>query len=58
MGCKDAVLPEPLMKNHTVNCLTYEGNTRQPHRDSLCFFSAPAPHLHGNQRLEDETSNF
>ena len=23
MGCKDAVLPESLMKNDTVNCLTY-----------------------------------
>ena len=24
MGCKDAVLPESLLKNHTVNCLAYE----------------------------------
>ena len=24
MGCKDAVLPEPPLKNHTVNILTYE----------------------------------
>ena len=24
MGCKDAVLPESLLKNHTVNCLTFE----------------------------------
>ena len=24
MGCKDAVLPEPLLKNRTVNCLTFE----------------------------------
>ena len=24
MGCKDAVLPESLSKNHTVNCLTFE----------------------------------
>ena len=28
MGCKDAVLPESLLKNHTVNCLTFEKNTR------------------------------
>ena len=24
MGCKNAVLPEPLLKNYTINCLTYE----------------------------------
>ena len=30
MGCKDTVLPEPLLKNHNVNCLTFERNTRQP----------------------------
>ena len=24
MGCKDTVLPEPLLKNHNVNCLTFE----------------------------------
>ena len=23
MGCKDTVLPEPLLKNHNVNCLTF-----------------------------------
>ena len=30
MGCKEAVLSEPLLKNRTVNCLTFEQNTRQP----------------------------
>ena len=30
MACKHAVLPEPLLKNHTINCLTFEENTRQP----------------------------
>ena len=24
MGCKDFVLPEPLLKNRNVNCLTFE----------------------------------
>ena len=56
MGCKNAVLPEPLLKNHTINCLTFEENTRQPYNDNLCLFCAPALHLHGNQRLEEETS--
>ena len=58
MGCKNAVLPEPLLKNHTINCLTYEENTRQPYNDNLCLFRALALHLHGTQRLEVETSKL
>ena len=58
MGCKDAVLPEPFLKNHTVNCLTYEQNTKKPYNDNLCLFRALALHLHGNERLEEETSKL
>ena len=58
MGCKDAVLPNPLLKNHTINCFTYEENTRQPYNDNLCLFRALAVHLHGTQRLEEETSKI
>ena len=58
MGCKNAVLPEPLLKNQTINCLTYEENTRQPYNDNLCLFRALAFQLHGNQRLEEETSKL
>ena len=58
MGCKDAVLPESLLKNHTVNCLTYEQNTKKPYKDNLSLFRALALHLHGNERHEEETSNF
>ena len=54
-GCKDAVLHEPLLKNHTVNCLTYEQNTKKPYKDNLCLFRALALHLHGNERLEERT---
>ena len=47
------------MKNHKVNCLTFERNTRQPYNDSLCLFRALALYLHGNEKLEEETSkNF
>ena len=56
MGCKDVVLPESLVKNHSVNCLTYEQNTKKPYEDNLCLFRELALHLHGNQRLEEETS--
>ena len=58
MGCKNAVLPDPLHKNHTINCLTFEENTRQPYNDNLCLFRALALHMHGNQRLEEETSKL
>ena len=58
MGCKDTVLPEPLLKNHNVNCLTYEKNTLQPYNDNLCLFRALALHLHGKKKLEEETSKI
>ena len=58
MGCEDAFLPEPLMRNGTINCLTSEKNTRQPYNDNLCLFRALAFHIHGNQRLEEETSKL
>ena len=54
IGCKNAVLSEPMLKNHIINCLTFEENTRQPNNDNLCLFLALQ--MHGNQRLEDETS--
>ena len=55
MGCKDTVLPEPLLRNGNVNCLTYEKNTLQPYNDNFCLFRALALHLHGNKKLEEET---
>ena len=58
MGCKDAVLPDSLLKNHTVDCLTYEQNSKKSHKDNLCLFRALALHLHGNERLEEETSKL
>ena len=49
MGCKNAVSPEPRLKNHTINCLMFEENMRQPLNDNLCLFRALALHMHGNQ---------
>ena len=54
----DAVLPEPLLNNCTINCLTFEENTRQPYNDNVSFFRASALHWHGNQRLEEKTSEI
>ena len=58
VGCKDTVLPEPLLKNQNVNCLSFERNKRQPYKDNLCLFTALALHLHGNKKLEEETSKI
>ena len=58
MGCKDSVLPEPLLKNQNVNCLIFEKSTRKPYNDNLCLFRAVALHLFGNERLEEKTSKF
>ena len=46
------------MRSGTINCLTYEENTRQRYNDKLCLFRALALHLHGTQRLEEETSKI
>ena len=59
MGCKDTVLLEPLLRICNVNCLIFQRNTRQPYNDNLSLFRALALHLHGNEKLEGETSkNF
>ena len=55
MGCKNAILPEPLLRNGTINCPTHAENTRQLYNDYLCVFRALALHLHGTQRLEEGT---
>ena len=56
LGCKDEVLPESLLKNHTANGLTYEQNTKKTNKGNLCLFREIVLHLHGNdRRLEEET---
>ena len=58
MKCRNAVLPEPLLKNHTINCLTFEENTRKPYNDNLCLVRALALLMRGNQRMEGVTSKL
>ena len=48
----------PFYKNHTVNCLTFEENTRKSYNDNHHLFRALALHLHGNERLEEKTSKL
>ena len=58
MGCKDTLLPETLLRNCNVNCLTFERKTSQPYKDNLCLFRAVALHLFGNEMLKEETSKI
>ena len=58
IGSNDTVLPEPLLKNHNVNCFTFERNTSQPYNDNLCLVGALALHSHGIKKLEEETSRI
>ena len=58
MGCKYTVLPEPLLKNCNVNCLTFERKAIQPYNDNLCLFRALPVHLNNNGKLEEETSKI
>ena len=37
MGCKDAILPQSLLRNPSMNCLTYEQNTEKTYKDNLCL---------------------
>ena len=55
---KNAVFPEPLIKNHSVTCLIFEKSTKKPNNDNLCLFRALTLHLHGKEKLEEETSKW
>ena len=56
MGSKNAVLADPLPKNHTTNCLTFEEKTRQPYNNNLCFSRVPA--LSHARELTTRRKNF
>ena len=43
MGCRDAVLPEPLLGNPSINCLTPEQNTKKRQGQSLPLQSTFSP---------------
>ena len=58
MGCKAAVLPESLLKNHTVNFLTYEQNTKKPYKNNLCLFRALSLHLHGTEDWKKKHQSY
>ena len=55
MGRKHTLLPDPLLKNHSFKCLSFEESIRKPYNDNLSLIRALALHLHGNERLEERT---
>ena len=40
MGCKDASLPEPFLRNPSINCFTYEQNTKKTYKDNFLSFQS------------------
>ena len=54
--CKDALSTEPLLKNCSIHCRTFEKATRQPYNDNLCLCHAHILLLYGTQEVEGETS--
>ena len=57
MGCPDSVLPEPLLKNHSVNCLL-SNKDKEPYKDHLCLFRALAMYMNGHKDLDSHTSRY
>ena len=57
-GVQERSLCRTNLKNCTINCLTFEENTRQPCNDNFCLCHALAFYLHGNQQLEEKTSKI
>ena len=58
VGCKDTVVPDPILKNHSVKSLIYEEDTRKPYNDNICFLRGLALHSFEIERLQEETSKL
>ena len=57
MGCPDSALPEPLLKNHSPNCLL-SNKDKEPHKDHLCLFRALAMYMNGHNDLDSHTFRY
>ena len=56
MGCKTTILTEPLLKNHNVKFVAFGRIRRHSHNGNFCLFKVLALPLHGNDKLEEDTS--
>ena len=57
VGCPDSVLPEPLLKNHSANCLL-SNKDKEAYKDHLCLFRALAMYMNGHKDLDSHTSRY
>ena len=57
MGCPDSVLPEPLLKNHSVNCIL-SNKDKESYKDHLCLFRALVMYMNGHNDLDSQTSRY
>ena len=55
MGCPDSVLPELLLKKHSVICLL-SNKDKEPYKDHLVLFRALAMYINGHNDLESHIS--
>ena len=57
LGSRDAALTKPQLNFCIFNCLRLNCSTKDPYNDNLWLFRALADHLHGNQKLKEETTS-
>ena len=57
MGCPDSVSPEPLLKNHSVNCLL-SNKDKEAYKDHLCLLRALTMYMNGHNDLDSDTSRY
>ena len=57
LGCPDSVLPELLLKKHSVICLL-SNKDKEPYKDHLGLFRALALYINRHNDLESHTSKY
>ena len=57
MGCPDSILPERLLKNHSVNCLL-SNKDEEPYKNHFCLFRALTMYMNRHNDLDSHTSRY
>ena len=57
MRCPDSILPEPLLKNRSVNCLSCHKD-KEPYIHHLCLYRALAVYRNGHIDLDYHTCRY
>ena len=56
-GMSDSLLLEPLLKNHSVNCLR-SNKDKDPYKDHMRVFRALARYMNGHNGLDSHFSGY